>query len=75
VSTDARSGTKCVRETYRFGGYAKVSATGQSVNIGAKNCGGTAVSTAIGTAGYANGLVTFTTGANNTTATVIFISL
>ncbi|MBB1645248.1 family 16 glycosylhydrolase [Sphingobacterium sp. UME9] len=90
VSTDARTGTKCIRETggetsieqyltgltpnttYRFGGYAKVSAAGQSVSIGVKNYGGTAVDATIGTTSYSNNSVTFTTGTNNTTATVYF---
>ncbi|HAT91855.1 MAG TPA: hypothetical protein DCS36_05560, partial [Sphingobacterium sp.] len=90
VSTDARTGSRCIRETggetsieqyltgltpnttYWFGGYAKVSTAGQSVSIGVKNFGGTAVNATIGTTSYSNASVTFTTGANNTTATVYF---
>lgn len=90
VATNARTGTKCIRETggetsieqyltglspnttYKFGGYAKVSAAGQSVSIGVKNYGGSAVNASVGTTAYSEGSVTFTTGATNTSATVYF---
>ena len=58
--------------TYKFGGYAKVSASGESVSIGVKNYGGTAVAVPITSTTYSFGSVTFTTGASNTNATLYF---
>lgn len=58
--------------TYKFGGYAKVSTLGESVSIGVKNYGGTAVAVPITTTTYSFGSVTFTTGASNTSATLYF---
>lgn len=58
--------------TYKFGGYGKVAASGQSVRIGVKGYGGTAVSEIINTTTYAPAQVTFTTGATNTSATLYF---
>ncbi|TKC09540.1 family 16 glycosylhydrolase [Pedobacter frigoris] len=57
---------------YRFAGYAKVSAAGESVSIGVKSYGGTQVGYSINTTYYSLGGVNFTTGATNTSATVYF---
>lgn len=90
ASTDARSGSKAVRQvggesaieqvitglspntTYKFTGFAKVSAAGQSVSIGAKNFGGTQLANTITSTAYTEGSVIFTTGASNTSATLYF---
>ncbi|SDZ87540.1 Beta-glucanase, GH16 family [Arachidicoccus rhizosphaerae] len=91
VSTGARTGSYCIKETgtaetsieqalsgltpnttYRFGGFAKVGAQGQSVSIGVKNYGGAAIGTAITSTDYTHGSVTFTTGATDSTATIYF---
>ena len=58
--------------TYRFSGSAKVSATGQSVSLGVKNYGGSAVATSFTGTTYDTKSITFTTGASNTTATLYF---
>ncbi|PTS96406.1 hypothetical protein DBR11_19200 [Pedobacter sp. HMWF019] len=58
--------------TYTFGGFGKVATAGQSVMIGVKNYGGSAVNTLITSTTYQEGAVTFTTGATNTSATVYF---
>lgn len=58
--------------TYKFGGYAKVSAVGESVSIGVKNYGGSAVAVPIASTTYSFGSVTFTTGVSNTSATLYF---
>jgi hypothetical protein len=56
--------------TYVFGGYGKVSATGQSVLLGVKNYGGLAQDAQVTSTAYQNAAVTFTTGASNSSATV-----
>jgi beta-glucanase (GH16 family) len=56
--------------TYKFGGYGKVTAAGQSVMFGAKNYGGAAVNAQVTNTTYTNTSVTFTTGATNTSVTV-----
>ncbi|KQM69271.1 hypothetical protein ASE74_04455 [Pedobacter sp. Leaf216] len=58
--------------TYKFAGYAKVSAAGESVSIGVKNYGGSAIAIPISTTSYSLGSVSFTTGASNTSATLYF---
>lgn len=58
--------------TYTFGGYGKVSAAGESVIVGVKNYGGTAMGSQITSTVYQHAAVTFTTGASNTSAVVYF---
>lgn len=56
--------------TYVFGGYGKVSASGQSVLFGAKNYGGPAQDAQVTSTTYQNASVTFTTGPSNSSVTV-----
>lgn len=58
--------------TYTFGGYGKVATTGASAIIGVKNYGGSSIGASITSTAYQQASVTFTTGANNTSATVYF---
>jgi hypothetical protein len=58
--------------TYRFGGYAKVGASGQSVMLGVKEYGGDAVNTSLTHTAYTEASVSFTTGATQTSAVVYF---
>lgn len=56
--------------TYKFGGFGKVSAVGQSVMFGAKNYGGAAQNVTVTSTSYQDASVTFTTGASNTSVTL-----
>ena len=56
--------------TYTLSGWAKVTASGENVYIGIKNFGGTETSVAINSTAYAQGSLSFTTGASNTSATI-----
>lgn len=56
--------------TYTLTGYAKTTNSSQPVRIGVKNYGGAEKYSVITTTVYSEGSLTFTTGANNTTATV-----
>lgn len=58
--------------TYTFGGYGKVSATGQTALIGVKDYGGNPVDYTVNSTTYALGTVSFTMGAANTSATLYF---
>jgi Carbohydrate binding domain len=58
--------------TYVYSGYGKVANSGEVVSLGAKNFGGSEISSSINTTSYAQASVTFTTGASNTNATVYF---
>ncbi|WP_017257161.1 family 16 glycosylhydrolase [Pedobacter arcticus] len=58
--------------TYTFSGYAKVAASGQSVIMGVKAYGGSAIDQIMSSTSYTQGSVTFTTGSTNTSATVYF---
>jgi hypothetical protein len=56
--------------TYTFGGWAAVTGTSQTVDIGAKeyDATGNAVAQTLSSSSYTPGYATFTTGASNTTA-------
>ncbi|MEY9956632.1 carbohydrate binding domain-containing protein [Streptacidiphilus sp. MAP5-52] len=56
--------------TYTLSGYAKVSASGNQVEIGVKNYGGSQAAAPITATGWTQGTVTFTTGASTTTADI-----
>ncbi|WNR46004.1 carbohydrate binding domain-containing protein [Paenibacillus roseipurpureus] len=56
--------------TYTLKGRGKVAVNGESFTIGAKNFGGTFISTPFTSLQYTENSVTFTTGATNTTATI-----
>lgn len=56
--------------TYKLTGYAKTDASGEPVQIGVKNFGGTEQYAVISSTSYTAGTVTFTTGNTNTTATI-----
>lgn len=58
--------------TYRFGGFGKVDTAGQSVLLGVKNYGGSAVDANITSTTYQHNAVLFTTGASNTSATLYY---
>lgn len=55
--------------TYILSGYG-MTPTGQQLNIGVKDYGGTEISTPIASTTYTQGEVTFTTGTTSTTATI-----
>ncbi|WP_162618619.1 family 16 glycosylhydrolase [Pedobacter yulinensis] len=56
--------------TYTFGGYVRTNTSSPSLLLGVKNYGGSPAETPIAGKKYQHGLVTFTTGAQQTSATV-----
>lgn len=56
--------------TYTLTGFEKVSASGNTVEIGVKNYGGSQLTASTSSTDWAQGTVTFTTGATTTSATV-----
>ncbi|WP_373231214.1 LamG-like jellyroll fold domain-containing protein [Cohnella sp.] len=60
---------------YRFRAWVKTVTPGDSVTIGASSFGGTNASSTVSGMGYTQGTVTFTTGPNNTSATITLSKL